>query len=394
MSGEAFLIARPNGHHDRRGAADLVVVGAGAIGLACAWRAARAGLEVRVIEKGAVGAGASWVAAGMLAPAGEAQWGQGPLAAACAESAGRWPAWTAELEAESSTGIGYQRCGALHVSLDRDEAVELKRRLPLIRGVDPSAEWCLPSRCREIEPGLAPGAGAGIAIDGEAVVDPRAVLDALREALRARGASVVEDQLPAELLLEGGRCAGICLESGETIAAGAVLVAAGAWSGALPWLPADATPAVRPLKGEIIRLRARAPIAQRIVHTERVYVVPRPGGEIVIGATTEDAGFDVSTSAGGVHELLREAYRVLPDIAECEFVEASAGLRPASTDGAPYLGATPIAGLHLACGHLRNGILLAPLSAEAVLAGLTGAAPPEAAAPFAVLDRPLAEARR
>lgn len=386
-------MARSNGQPDRRDhGADVAIVGAGIIGLATAWRAARAGLEALVIERRAVGAGATPVAAGMLAPAGEAQWGQGPLTEACAAAAALWPEFATELEGGSGVDIGYSPCGALHVAMDRDEAAELKRRLPLVHEVDPAAEWCLASRCREHEPGLAPGSGPGILIEHEAAVDTRRLLDGLREASLAAGARLIEGEEPAELRTEAGAVAGLRLVSGAEVKAPRVVIAAGAWSGGLAWLPREVRPQIRPVKGEVLRLRAPAPLARHIVHTERVYVVPRSSGEVVVGATMEDTGFDTTVKAGAVHELLREAYRVLPDVAECEFVEAAAGLRPASADGAPYLGETEIPGLHLACGHYRNGILLAPLSAEATIAGLTGVGPPAAAVPFSLRGAARSEA--
>lgn len=346
-----------------------------------------------VVERERIGAGSSSVAAGMLAPAGEAQWGQGPLARACAASAALWPEFAADLEQAAGSTVGYRRAGALHVALDRDEAAELKRRLPLVADLDPKTEWCLPSRCRELEPGLSSSAGPGFLVPGEAVVDSRRLLAALTDAVRGGGAALIEGDEPTEPLVEDGRCSGVVLRCGGSLEAGAVLVATGAWAGTHSWLPAEQRPAVRPVKGEILRLRAVEPIAERIIHTERVYLAPHADGEISVGASSEEKGFETSVNAGAVHELLREAYRVLPEIAECEFVAAEAGLRPASADGAPLLGRTSLEGLHLACGHYRNGILLAPLSAEVVLAGLTGAEPPLAAREIADPDR-AAEARR
>ena len=389
MSAEVPPITESTAHHDRKQAepgagVDLVIAGAGVIGLTCAWRAARAGMTVCVVEPGAVGSGASSVAAGMLAPAGEAQWGQPDLTDACLESGRAWPRFADELESESGIPLGFERLGALHLAADRDEAAELKRRLPLIQAADPGAAWLLPSACRELEPGLTGAAGPGIEIPSEAAVDPRAVLDALSAAAAGAGVSVIEGTSVSGLLTEGSagsprRINGALLSSGDEIRAEHVLVAAGAWSGSLAWIPPAARVRVRAVKGEVLRLFSETRPADRIIHTERVYIVPRASGEIVVGATTEEAGFDVAVKAGGVHELLREAYRVLPEIAECEFAEASAGLRPATEDGAPCIGPTEIPGLHLATGHYRNGVLLAPLTADAVVAAIRDEAGPRAA---------------
>jgi glycine oxidase len=168
------------------------------------------------------------------------------------------------------------------------------------------------------------------------------------------------------------------MADGERIAAEVVLAATGARLGGPP-LPEEARPPVRPVKGEILRLRARAgeTPCERIIASERVYIVPRARGEVVVGATVEDRGFDLRVTAGGVFELLREAYRALPEIAELELVESAAGLRPATPDNAPVVGATAIAGLMVAGGHHRNGILLTPLTADAIAAEIAGEEVPE-----------------
>ena len=162
-------------------------------------------------------------------------------------------------------------------------------------------------------------------------------------------------------------------ESGEELRAPATVLAAGAWSGAAEWLPSEARPPVRPVKGQLLVLRAAdgEPPCERILASERVYLVPRDDGRLIVGATTEEQGFDTTVTAGGVHELLREAYRLLPDVAEMELVEALAGLRPGTPDNLPLVGAGALDGLLLACGHYRNGILLAPTTAGQVTSLLT-----------------------
>ena len=184
-------------------------------------------------------------------------------------------------------------------------------------------------------------------------------------------------------LFEGERLAGVRTGDGEELRGDATVLAAGAWSGRAEWLPEPARPPVRPVKGQIVELRSRdgAPLCERIVASERVYLVPRPDGRLIVGATSEEQGFDTAVTAGGVHELLREAYRLLPDVAEMELVDSMAGLRPGTPDNLPLIGPGAIEGLILATGHYRNGILLAPLTADAVAAILAGEQLPEAAAP-------------
>jgi glycine oxidase len=360
---------------------DAVVVGGGAIGLACAWRAARRGLRVRVLERDYPGAGASHVAAGMLAPVGEASWGEEALLRLALASAEAWPAFAAELAADSELEVGYEPCGALHVALDRDEAEELRRRFELMESLDLGVEWLRGPACRDLEPGLVPACAAGVYAPGEAAVDPGLLVPALTAAVERRGSQVFVEAEVTDMLTEGGRLAGVITGDGREHRAQHVVLATGAWSGAAPWLPPLARPPVRPVKGQILTLRGNPdrPLCQRIVGSERVYLVPRPDGRLIVGATVEERGFDIQVTAGGVHELLREAYRALPDVAELELVETVAGLRPATPDNAPLVGPGALDGLVLATGHYRNGILLTPISAEAVAALLASEPlPPEA----------------
>ncbi len=357
---------------------DAVVVGGGAIGLACAWRAARRGVRVRVLERDHPGAGASHVAAGMLAPAGEATWGEEALMRLALASARAWPGFAAELERDSELEVGYDPRGALHVALDRDESEELRRRYELMDSLDLGVEWLHAGACRDLEPGLAPACAAGVHAPREAAVDPGLLVPALTAAVERCGGQVFIEAEVTGVLTDDGRLAGVITSDGREHRAEHVVLATGAWSGAAPWLPPLARPPVRPVKGQILTLRGNPdqPVCQRIVASERVYLVPRPDGRLVVGATVEERGFDIQVTAGGVHELLREAYRVLPDVAELELVETLAGLRPATPDNAPLVGPGALHGLVLATGHYRNGILLTPISAEAVAALLAQEPPP------------------
>lgn len=359
--------------------ADLLVIGGGMIGLACAWRAAQAGLRTIVVDAGAAER-ASEVAAGMIAPIGEASWGEEELLAAGVASAEAWPRFAVELGEAAGVEVPYRRCGAVHVALDRDELAELRRVHELHLRIGLDAHWRRPSECRSLEPGLAPGVAGGFDVPGEAEVDPRATLHALRAACTAAGVADLEGRVVA-LRTEGDRVVGVELAGGGSVRAPRVLIATGARAGERvgPGLP---TAPVRPVKGEILRLRTRSGerLCERIVRTERVYVVPRGGDEVVVGATTEERGFDIRVTAGGVHELLREAYRALPEIAELELVECAAGLRPGTPDNAPLIGRLGPEGVLVASGHYRNGVLLAPFTASVVVALLTGAEPPPEAA--------------
>jgi glycine oxidase len=365
------------GTNGSRGA-DLLVVGAGLIGLACALEAANDGRDVLVLDAGGEER-ASEVAAGMIAPVGEASWGEEGRLAAALDSARRWPQWAELLEDRGGEPVGYRRCGALHVGLDRDEAAELRRVQDFHSELGLESSWLTAGACRRLEPGLSPDVAGGFEVPGEAEVDPRVALSALRAACAAAGVRM--DRARVErVLVAAGTVRGVALDNGAEIFAPVVLLAAGARLSAL--CPPGSEVPVRPVKGEVVRLRARPgeEPCERIVGSERVYVVPRAGGEVVLGATVEDRGFDLRVTAGGVHELLREAYRAVPEIAELELVGCAAGLRPATPDNAPAIGWTDVRGLMVAGGHHRNGVLLAPFTAAAVGALLRREDVPEAAA--------------
>jgi glycine oxidase len=346
---------------------DAIVVGGGVIGLCSAWRAARRGADVVVLERGQPPAGATRVAAGMLAPVGELAFGEPELLEMTLAAARLYPGFVSELEEASGLRTGYAEHGALHVALDRDEAAELRRVHELQLSLGLEAEWLSPRRCRELEPGLTPSFHGGVHAPGEGSVDPRSLTAALLAALEAEGVEVRTGVEVSAALLDGERIEGVKV-AGEELRAGAVVLASGAWSGQAEWLPPAARPPVRPVKGQILELRSLdgTPPCERIVASERVYLVPRADGRLIVGATVEEQGFDTRVTGGGVHELLREAYRLLPDVAEMELVEAMAGLRPGTPDNLPLVGPGALEGLALATGHYRNGILLAPLAAEKV----------------------------
>jgi glycine oxidase len=332
----------------------VVVVGAGVIGLACAWRCAQAGMRVLVLERsGSPGDGASGAAAGMLAPVTEAEFGEEALLRLNLAGATLWPAFAAELSERSGLDTGYRASGALVAAADRDDAEELRRLFAFQQSLGLDVRWLGGRECRRLEPRLSPRVPGGILSAQDRQVEPRAVVRALRAAFEAAGGEL--------------RC-GVDVDAAE-IGAPHVVLAAGCWSGA----------PVRPVKGQILRLRG-GPLSERLVRTLRCYVVSRAGGEVVVGATVEERGFDTTVTAEGVFGLLEAAREVLPDVGELEFVEAAARLRPGTPDNAPLIGTRD--GLIWATGHHRNGVLLAPITAQAVAAMVAGERPPEAVEPF------------
>ena len=354
---------------------DVVVVGAGIVGLACAWRAAQRGLSVLVLDRGPAGGGASSTAAGMLAPVTEAEFGEEALLRLNLAGAAAWAAFAAELAERSGLDTGYRQCGALVVAADRDDLDELRRLHAFQRSLGLDAEWLTGRECRRLEPGLSPRVGGGVLAPHDHQADPRATLRALRAALEHEGGELVEGVEVTSVEGVGVATGGGLIDAGE------VVVAAGAWSARL----ARDAPPVRPVKGQVLRLReprAGTPLAARIVRTPRCYVVPRASGEVVVGATVEERGFDATVTAGGVHRLLEAAWEALPDVEERELVETSVGFRPGTPDNAPVIGRATRGGPIWATGHHRNGILLAPLTATAVSALLADAPPPEPLAGF------------
>jgi glycine oxidase len=304
-----------------------------------------------VLERDAPGVGASSVAAGMLAPVTETEFGEDELLRLNLESAGLWPAFAAELEQASGIATGYHRDGALVVAVDRDDAEELRRLHELQRSLGLESEWLVPSAARALEPGLAPRIAGAIDVPGEAQVDPVAVVGALVRAAEDAGVRIEQANVT----------------SLDEVDADQVVLAAGAWSAQLAGVR------VHPVKGQVLHLRTREgapPLARRQIHTPRCYVVPRRDGRVVVGATSEEKGFDTSVDAGAVHRLLEAAWEVLPDVWELEFVQVIAGLRPATPDNRPLIGRVDERVIH-ATGHYRNGILLAPLTAQRVADALT-----------------------
>lgn len=365
---------------------DVIVVGGGVIGLGVGWRAAVAGMRVMVCDP-TPGSGASWAAAGMLAPVTEARADEAGLVELGLASLDRWPAFAADLAEDSGIDPGLRREGTLQVAFDDDDRRSLEELLAVHQSLGLDSEWCTARRCRELEPLVSPRVRGGIEVRSDWQVDSRAVVTGLQQALSRRGGRLQHASV-RRLCLGSTGATGVEMEDGTVLEAPLVVVAAGAHSAELQGLPVEAVPPVRPVKGEIIRLRSDPdrPVLHRtvraIVQGHFVYLVPRLHGELVVGASMEEAGFDTTVRAGAVHDLLRAAIDLLPAAAELPLAETMARLRPATPDNAPVLGSTSVPGLLLATGHHRNGMLLAPVTADALVAVLGGGELPPPAAPF------------
>ncbi|WP_076259028.1 glycine oxidase ThiO [Intrasporangium flavum] len=373
-------------------AASVVVLGGGVIGLSCAWRLARRGHVVTVLDP-TPGRGASHAAAGMIAPASEAVFGQGALLGAGLASARAWPGFAAELARDSGRRVELAPRATLLVALDADDEAHLARHARHLERRGCRVERLTSRAARRLEPSLTPRVTGAVRLE-ETAVDPRAVLAALAEAFAAQGGTVLP--VAAEPVVRLGRAVaarpvgegfGTDVEGErETDLAADVVVVAAGWSSPRALAGVGRPVPVRPLKGQVLRLRATPGVlthtVRATVHGREVYVVPRPCGEVVVGATSEDVGEDTSVSAGAVHDLLHDAVEIVPELAEAGFREACARLRPATPDNLPFVGPTGVEGLVVATGHGRDGVLLAPLTADAVTAHVEGRPPPRPAESF------------
>jgi glycine oxidase len=366
---------------------EVVVVGGGVIGLAVAWRAALGGLSVTCIDP-TPGRGASWAAAGMLAPVTEVQYGEDSLLTLNLASADRYPSFVAELEQATGLDVGYRPCGTLAVAVDGDDKIVLDELHAFQQRLGLKSERLTGRECRQLEPLLAPGIRAGLLVHGDHQVDNRRLCAALVRAGTGAGVRMVASTASA-IVVDGDRVTGVESGDGSRISTEKVVLAAGCWSASIPGIPPEAVPQVRPVKGQLLRLLATVdpPLLSRnlrcLVAGSHVYLVPRTNGEIVVGATAEERGFDVTVTAGAIHQLLHDAWQVIPGINELELVETHAGLRPGSPDNAPMLGGSPgVDGLVIATGHYRNGILLTPVTADAIAELLLTGEAPEVIRPF------------
>jgi glycine oxidase len=354
---------------------DVAVIGAGAIGLSIAWRAAARGRRVLVLERDRPGSGTSYHAAGMLGPVAEVTPGEDPLLALGLRSAQLFGSFVSELEHASGLPVGYTRCGTLLVARDADEAAALERELTLRTTLGLEVERLRASAARRLEPGLAPSLRLALDVPGDHAVDPRALVAALAAALERSGGELRTGVAVAALDVAGDAVHGVVLDDGSRVAADQVVIAAGVWSGSLGGLAPERLVPLRPVKGQILRLHdpAGPGLLTRVIRMGPSYITPRGDGRYVLGATSEERGFDTSVTAGAAFELLRDASELVPGISELVLDELTAGLRPATPDNLPAIGpAAGVDGLWWAVGHRRGGILLSPVTAELIVAGMMG----------------------
>ena len=344
----------------------VAIIGGGVIGLGLGWRLARAGCPVTVFERDEAGKAASWASGGMLAAGVETEPGEELLWQLASRSQHLWPDFRYALQADSGRDIGYRDEGTMVVALTRDDLEQLRFNYEFQRSLGIELEWLSAFEARRREPYLNTGTAAAYFCKNDHQVDSRALVEALRPALLKAGGALVE-HAEASVEMAGGRAVGVRV--GDTVhKADVVVVAAGAWSRGVGGLPEAVRPPVRPVRGQLLYLRMNPaePLVRHVIWAPKAYIIPRRDGRLLIGATTEERGFDTRPTAGGVFSLLEGAWRAFPGVEELVLEEIVVGFRPGSRDDAPILGPTAIDGLVMATGHHRNGILLLPVTVEAV----------------------------
>jgi glycine oxidase len=346
----------------------VAIIGAGVIGLGIAWRLAARGVSVTVFDRGTAGSGSSHAAAGMLAACCEAEPGEEALVALGRDSQTRWPEFAAELHQVSGIDVELRTEGTLMVALTADDQARLHHHLAFQQELGLPLQWISAAETRRREPHLAGKLAGAVWSPQDHQVDNRKLAAALRVAAERAGATLCEHAPVQEISSKGGRADGVVLADGTRVDADVVVLAAGAWSRGIGGLEPAVRPPVRPIKGQMLSLQmdAAAPLMTHVVWAPGVYLVPRRDGRLIVGATVEEKSFDTSLTAGGLLTLLEAAWRAVPAIEELAIDEMWVGHRPGSRDDAPILGPGPMAGLIYATGHHRNGILLTPVTADAI----------------------------
>jgi glycine oxidase len=344
---------------------DVLVVGGGVIGLAVAWRLARRGHSVQVLERETEPSPqrtAALASGGMLAAAAEMQFEEPDLYAFSRESLRRWPGFARDLEADAGTSVGYRDEGTLIVAVDRDDAEALRRVYRFQREEGAPVSWLAPAEALDLEPFLSPKIAGAVHSPEDHQVDNRALMAALWQALPpcALRAGVEVATIEPDAERPAVRTA-----SGERIEARVIVLAAGAWVRQITGLPTPLP--IRPVKGQLLALEMVPPFELRhVVRGPRGYLVPKADGRLAVGATAEEMGFDTRVTGGGVYRLLDAAVEMVPGVEELPLVATFAGLRPAARDHLPVLGFGAAPGVALAVGHYRHGVLQAPITADEV----------------------------
>ncbi len=342
---------------------DVVVVGAGLVGCTIAYRLARAGAKVTVLERSVPGAEASSVAAGILGPAIEAHQA-GPALTLGLRSRERHAELAAELHEALGIDVGFRRCGVMRVALDETEAATTSAQATMLEAEGVRVERLDAEEARRREPSLSPEVRLAVDLPDEAQVEPTILLRAVAIGAERLGVRFRSGSLVRRVRIEADRTVGVELDDGF-LAAETVVVAAGSWTSLVPGLPI-ASSAVYPVRGQVLHTVTRPPLFRRIVFGAGGYVVTRPDGRVVLGATMEDVGFAKQATLAGIAELIARGVRVAPALASAPLEDHAVSFRPATRDNLPIIGLPGPDGLVIASGHYRNGILLSAVSGDLV----------------------------
>lgn len=363
----------------------VLVVGAGVIGLSIGWELQRAGHQVTLFDRGEAGRQASWQAGGMLAPAAEIGFEEPDVYRFSRESTDLWPDFVARLEADSGQEVDFRCEGTLVVADDADSKERLRRVYDFQIEQGLNVRWLSGAEARDVEPFLAPRVTAAVLSPDDVQVDNRKLVQALVEAIR-RGGGNVREKAPVARIDPDASRPRIVTEAGEEVQGDVIVLAAGAWCRQIEGLPDDARPPVRPVKGQMIELRMIRPFAlSHVVRGPHGYLVPKSSGRLLIGATSEEMGFDTEVTAGGLYKLLEGAWEIVPGIYDLPFRDSWAGLRPASRDHEPIIGFSSAPGVFIATGHYRHGVMLAPLTARVAADVIQGRETSDWPGPFSPL---------
>jgi glycine oxidase len=358
-----------------------IVVGGGIIGSAVAWRLAREGAEVTLLERGGLGREASWAAAGMIAPQAEAQ-ARGPFFDLCMLARERFGASVEALRAESGIDPEYDEDGILYVGFDAAEGAELAERARWQRAAGGKVTEISPGEARRLEPALSSEIVCALYMPNDRRTDNRKLTRAFATAAAAKGAKLIEGVRVESIAIKSGRASGVRLHDGKELAADFVINAAGAWAGDIRGLEDDRV-ATFPVRGQMLCFEGLGLMAGPSVFSLRGYLVPRRDGRVIAGSTMEEAGYDTRVTLAGIAGIAAGAHRMLPAIGGAAFREAWAGLRPATRDFLPVLGVSPSAADVLyATGHFRSGILLSALTGEIIADLVFGRQPAIELEPF------------
>jgi len=361
-------------------AVDVLIIGGGIMGTSAAWELARHGAKCLVLERSVPGAEASSAAAGILGAQAEAH-APGPMTDLCLASRARYAKFAATLSKETRIDVGYRECGVLRVAFGRAAASKLTEEVAW-QSKRPLAVQRLAAReLAALEPGLSGKLTGGVRFAADSRVEPRALLRALHVAAVAAGVRFQSGAFVRRVALEGNRAVGVVLDDGKELRAPNVVVAAGSWTSLIDGLGLPAGRVI-PARGQIVELELPTPPLSHVVFGPGAYLVPRDDGRVLVGSTLEFVGYEREVTAGAVRDLLVHATALVPSLERASVRATWSNFRPYTKDHLPLLGRTPIGGLFLSTGHYRNGILLAPISAEIVRAAVLGQRPPVALAAF------------